>query len=99
VACIPSLLEVALRNAFNEGPSNRPVTQATTSLEERMGEQAQNPQQNHVLVHSTIPAPTPTTVDAFANESHKTRFSNDVNQYKMAALKARVRVIERIRLI
>jgi len=99
VARIASLLEVALRNAFNEGPSNRPVTQATTSLKERMGEQAQNPQQNQVLVHSTILAPAPTAVDAFANESHKTRFSNDVNQYKMATLKARVRVIEGIRLI
>jgi hypothetical protein len=44
---IASLLEQTLRNTSSEGPSNRLITfvqtQETTSLEERVGEQGQNP--------------------------------------------------------
>jgi hypothetical protein len=42
VARIASVLEQALRNAYGESPSNRPVTfvqtQTTTQLEEMVGE-------------------------------------------------------------
>jgi hypothetical protein len=37
-------------------------------------------------------------VDAFANESHKTRSFDDINQDKMAALEARIRAIEGVHL-
>jgi hypothetical protein len=39
-------------------------------------------------------APAPVVIDPFANESHKTKSSNDIDQDKMAALEARIRVIE-----
>jgi hypothetical protein len=39
-------------------------------------------------------APAPAVIDPFANESHKTKSSNDIDQDKMAALEARIRVIE-----
>jgi hypothetical protein len=34
------------------------------------------------------PVPTPAVVDAFANESQKTKSSNDIDQDKMVALEA-----------
>jgi hypothetical protein len=33
-------------------------------------------------------------VKEFVNESHKTKSSDDIDQYKMASLEARIRVIE-----
>jgi hypothetical protein len=39
-------------------------------------------------------APAPAVIDPFANESHKTKSSNDIDQDKMAALEAQIRVIE-----
>jgi hypothetical protein len=40
------------------------------------------------------PAPTPAVIDPFANESHRTKSSNGIDQDKMAALEARIRAIE-----
>jgi len=40
------------------------------------------------------PVPTPAVVDAFANESQKTKSSNDIDQDNMVALEARIRAIE-----
>ena len=45
-------------------------------------------------MQSTTPAPTPTIADALANESHKTKPFDDVDQDKMATLEARIRAIE-----
>jgi hypothetical protein len=45
-------------------------------------------------VQSTTPVPTPVVADAFANESHKTKPFDDIDQDKMAALEARIRAIE-----
>jgi len=39
-------------------------------------------------------APAPAVIDPFANESHKTKSSNGINQDKMEALEARIRAIE-----
>jgi hypothetical protein len=38
-------------------------------------------------MQSTALAPPPVIVDAFANKSHKTKSSDDIDQDKMAALK------------
>jgi len=38
--------------------------------------------------------PAPAVIDPFANESHKTKSSNGIDQDKMAALEARIRAIE-----
>jgi len=74
VACLTSLLEQTLRNASGEGPSKWPVTFNQTSTtarpEERMSEHGQEPRHNPAFVQSTTPAPAPTVMDAFANESH-----------------------------
>ena len=43
-------------------------------------------------MHLATPAPAPAVIDAFANESHKTKSSDDID--KMAALEARIRAIE-----
>jgi hypothetical protein len=59
-----------------------------------MSEHGLEPPYNPVFVHSTPPAPAPTVIDPFANESRKTKSSNDIDQDKMAALEARIRAIE-----
>jgi hypothetical protein len=98
VARLTSLLEQTLRNTSGEGPSNRPVTfnqtPITTQLEERMSEHGQEPQHNPAFVQSATPAPAPTVMDAFANESHQAKSSDSLDQEKIAALEARIKVIE-----
>ena len=98
VARCTSLLEQTLRNASGEGPSNRPVTfnqtPTTAQPEERMSEHSQEPQHNPVFVQSTTPAPAPAIMDAFANESHQAKSSDSLDQEKIAALEARIKVIE-----
>jgi hypothetical protein len=98
VARLTSLLEQTLRNTSGEGPSNRPVTFNQTPItaqpEERMSEYGQEPQHNPVFVQSATPAPAPTVMDAFANESHQAKSSDSLDQEKIAALEARIKVIE-----
>ncbi|XP_024449452.2 uncharacterized protein LOC112326273 [Populus trichocarpa] len=98
VARLTSLLEQTLRNASGEGPSNRPVTfnqtPITTQPKERMSEHGQEPQHNPAFVQSTTPVPAPTVMDAFANESHQAKSSDSLDQEKIAALEARIKVIE-----
>jgi hypothetical protein len=98
VARLTSLLEQTLRNASGEGPSNRPAIfvqpPTTAQPEETMSEHGHEPPHNPAFVHSMPPAPTPAVIDAFANESHKTKSSDDID--KMAALEARIRAIERV---
>ncbi|XP_073261632.1 uncharacterized protein [Populus alba] len=98
VARLTSLLEQTLRNASGEGPSNRPVTFNQTPIiaqpEEKMSEHGQEPQHNPTFVQSTTPAPAPTIMDAFANESHQAKSSDGLDQEKIAALEARIKVIE-----
>jgi len=45
-------------------------------------------------MQSTTPVPTPTVANVVANESHKTKPFDDIDQDKMAALEARIRAIE-----
>ena len=45
-------------------------------------------------MQSTTPAPAPVVVDTFANESNKKRSFDDIDQEKMTALEARIRVIK-----
>ena len=40
------------------------------------------------------PTLAPAVIDPFANESHKTKSSNGIDQDKMAVLEARIRAIE-----
>jgi hypothetical protein len=98
VARLTSLLEQTLRNTSGEGPSNRPVTFNQTPItaqpEERMSEYGQEPQHNPVFVQSATPAPAPTVMDAFANESHQAKSSDSLDQEKIAVLEARIKVIE-----
>jgi hypothetical protein len=98
VARLTSLLEQTLRNTSGEGPSNRPVTFNQTPItaqpEERMSEHGQEPQHNPAFVQSATPAPAPTVMDAFANESHQAKSSDSLDQEKIAALEARIKVIE-----
>jgi hypothetical protein len=47
-------------------------------------------------MQSTTPAPAPVVVDTFANESHKKRSFDDIDQEKMTTLEARIRVIKRV---
>jgi hypothetical protein len=61
-----------------------------------MSEHGEEPTPNPAFVHSMPPAPTPAVIDPFANESHKTKSSNGIDQDKMAALEARIRAIEGI---
>jgi hypothetical protein len=63
-----------------------------------MSEHNQKPQRNPVFMQPMIPAPALTVMDAFANESHKAKSSNNINQDKMIALEARIRVIEGVNL-
>jgi hypothetical protein len=97
VARLTSLLEQTLRNAFSEGPSNWPAIfiqpMATAQPEEIMSEHGQEPPHNPAFMHST-PAPAFVVIDPFANESHKTKSSNGIDQDKMAALEAQIRAIE-----
>ncbi|XP_024439614.1 uncharacterized protein LOC112323885 [Populus trichocarpa] len=98
VARLTSLLEQTLRNTSGEGPSNRPVTFNQTPItaqpEERMSEHGQEPQHNPAFVQSATPAPAPTVMDAFANESHQAKSSDSLDQEKIATLEARIKVIE-----
>ncbi|XP_011046380.1 PREDICTED: uncharacterized protein LOC105141014 [Populus euphratica] len=94
VARLTSLLEQTLRNASGEGPSNQPTQPLTTAqAEETMSRHGQEPP---TFVHSMPSAPAPTVLDPFANESHKTKPSNDIDKDKMAALEVRIRAIERV---
>jgi hypothetical protein len=61
-----------------------------------MSEHGQGPQHNPTFVQSATPAPAPTIMNAFANESHKAKSSDSIDQDKMEALEARIRVIERV---
>jgi hypothetical protein len=98
VARLTSLLEQTLRNVSGEGPSNQLAIfiqpPATAQPEETMGEHGQEPPHNPTFMHSMPPAPTPAVIDPFANESHRTKSSNGIDQDKMAALEARIRAIE-----
>jgi hypothetical protein len=98
VARLTSLLEQPLRNASGEGPSNRPVTfnqtPTTAQPEERMSEHDQEPQHDPAFVQSTTHAPAPAVMDAFANESHQAKSSDGLDQEIIAALEARIKVIE-----
>lgn len=100
VAHLTSLLKQTLRNTSDEGPSNRPITfdpaPTTVQPEERMSEHGQEPQQNPTFVQSTTPAPSPTVVKASANESHKAKSSDSIDQAKIEALEARLKAIEGI---
>jgi hypothetical protein len=94
MAHLTSLLEQALRNTSGEGPSTRPATFLANQHEDIIEEQAQEPRHNPVFVQSTTPALTPAVADAFANEYHKTKSFDDIDQDKMATLYARIRAIE-----
>jgi len=101
VARLTGLLEQVLRNTSGKGPSTRPTPLPTNQPEEVMGEHAQEPQHNPVFMQSPTPVPpgstpVPIVMEAFVNESHKTKPSEDVDQDKMAALEARIRAIEGI---
>ena len=45
-------------------------------------------------MQSTTPAPAPTVIDAFANESHQAKSSDGLDQEKIVALEARIKVSE-----
>jgi hypothetical protein len=60
-----------------------------------MGEHGQEPQHNLTFVQSAAPTSATAIVEAFANESYKTKSSDDINQDKMVALKAKIKAIER----
>ena len=98
MAHLTSLLEQTLRNASSEGPSNQPAIfvqpPTTAQPEETMSEHGQEPPYNPTFLHSTPPAPAPAVINPFANESHKTKSSNNIDQDKMTALEARIRAIE-----
>jgi len=93
-----SLLEQTLRNTSGEGPSNRPITfnpaPTTVQLKESMSEHGQEPQQNPTFVQSTTPAPSPTVMEASANKSHKAKSSDNIDQAKIEALEARLKVVD-----
>jgi len=59
-----------------------------------MSEHGQEPQQNPTFVQSATPALAPTVMEASANESHKAKSSNSINQAKIEVLEARLKVIE-----
>jgi hypothetical protein len=63
-------------------------------LEETMSEHRQKPPHNPAFVHSMPSAPAPAVINPFANESHKTKSSNDIDQDKMTTLEARIRAIK-----
>jgi len=59
-----------------------------------MSEHGQKAQRNLVFVQSVTPVPAPVVMDAFVNESHKAKSSDNIDLDKMMALEARIRVIE-----
>jgi hypothetical protein len=59
-----------------------------------MSEHGQEPQQNPTFVQSATPASAPTVMEASANESHKAKSSDSIDQDKIEALEARIKVIE-----
>jgi len=59
-----------------------------------MSEHGQEPQHNPAFMQSATPAPAPIVMDAFANESHQAKSSDGLDQEKIAALEARIKVIE-----
>jgi hypothetical protein len=59
-----------------------------------MNEYGQEPQQNPTFVQSATPAPAPTIMEASANESHKAKSSNSIDQDKIEPLEARLKAIE-----
>jgi hypothetical protein len=63
-----------------------------------MGEHGQEPQHNLTFVQSATPTSATAIVEAFANESYKTKSSDDINQDKMVTLKAKIKAIERVNL-
>jgi len=98
VARLTSLLEQTFRNASGEGLSNRPTIfvkpSETAQPEETMSEHGQEPPYNPAFVHSVPPTLALAVIDPFANESHKTKSSNGIDQDKMTALEAWIRAIE-----
>jgi hypothetical protein len=98
MAHLTSLLEQTFRNASGEGLSNRPTIfvqpPEIAQPEETMSEHGQEPPYNPAFVHSMPPTLAPAVIDLFANESHKTKSSNGIDQDKMAVLEARIRAIE-----
>jgi len=58
-----------------------------------MSKHGQEPQYNLAFVQSAAPT-LALVIDAFVNESHKTKSSDGIDQDKMAALEARIRAIE-----
>jgi hypothetical protein len=100
MARLTSLIEQTLRNTFSEGSFNRPITfnQAPNivQLEERMSEHGQEPQQNPTFIQSATLAPTSAVMNTFSNKSHKARSSDSIDQDKMAALKAIIKIVERV---
>jgi hypothetical protein len=78
-------LEMPLMKVLLTDPS--PLFRPQQQLKKRMGEHAQEPQYSPTFMQSTALAPPPVIVDAFANKSHKTKSSDDIDQDKMAALK------------
>ena len=95
VAWLASLLEQTLRNAFGEGPSNRPSIfvqpPAMAQPEETMSEHGHEPP---TFMHSIPSEPAFVVINPFTKESHKTKSSNDIDQDKMVALEAHIRAIE-----
>jgi len=45
-------------------------------------------------VQSATPVPTSTVIEAYANESHKAKSSDNIDQDKIEALEARIKFIE-----
>ena len=89
------LIRVQGQNFPSTRPTTATQTQAVNHPDDIIGEGVQDPQQNPVFVHPTAPAPLPTPiVGASMNESPKIRSSDGVDQDKMAALEARIRIIE-----
>jgi len=61
-----------------------------------MSEHGQKPQHNPTFMQSTVPVPASTIINAFANESHNIKSSDEINQDKKAALEARIRAIKMV---
>ena len=59
-----------------------------------MSKHGQEPQQNPTFVQSATPAPAPTIMEASANESHEAKSSDSIDQDKIKALEAKLKVIE-----
>jgi hypothetical protein len=59
-----------------------------------MSEHGQESQHNPVFVQSTTPTSALAVMDAFANESHKTKSSDGIDQDKIMVLEVRIRFIE-----